>query len=334
MNKIIALVFLLTTFSAALSAQSNEAVKAYIIRYQQLAVDEMIRTGVPAAITLAQGILESNAGQSDLVEASNNHFGIKCKSDWTGECVYHDDDTKGECFRSYSTPEDSYRDHSDFLSTRPNYEFLFNLDPTDYSAWAYGLKQARYATNPQYPTLLIKTIEDNDLEQYTLTAMIKSQGLNIEGNTSVAQQQSLAFKNSNTIAQPAEQTETKPTVYPENVFSINNTKVVYVHAGTSVYAVSKKYNISYSKLLQYNEMANVPVLNISQLVFLEKKPKKSSKAFHIVNDNETPTNVAQSEGIQLESLLQYNNLQKDDALKNGEKLALQSTTTSRKFARL
>ena len=131
-------------------SQSAASINEYINNYKELAIKEEIRTGVPAAITLAQGILETNAGQCDLVKASNNHFGIKCKSGWTGATVFHDDDAKGECFRSYNNAEESYRDHSDFLKTRPNYTFLFNLDPTDYEGWAKGLKKAGYATNPAY----------------------------------------------------------------------------------------------------------------------------------------------------------------------------------------
>ena len=134
-------------FSAVLwfsgQAQYNDAVLAYIDEYKDLAIEEMVRTGVPASITLAQGILESQAGQSDLTLESNNHFGIKCKEEWTGDVVYHDDDAKNECFRSYPSAEQSYRDHSDFLRSRPNYAPLFDIDVTDYKGWAYGLKKCR-----------------------------------------------------------------------------------------------------------------------------------------------------------------------------------------------
>src|SRR6476619_7431332 len=123
-------------------SQSVETVQNYIVKYRDIAVAEEIRTGVPAAITLAQGIHETGAGTSDLVIASNNHFGIKCKSDWNGATVYHDDDARGECFRKYDDPAESYKDHSDFLHNRPNYSALFKLDELDYKAWAYGLKKA------------------------------------------------------------------------------------------------------------------------------------------------------------------------------------------------
>ena len=133
-----------------------------------LPVREMKRMGVPAAISLAQGILETENGNSDLVKKSNNHFGIKCKSSWTAGSVSHDDDAPGECFRMYKDAVDSYRDHSNFLRGNDRYAFLFKLDPRDYKAWAYGFRKAGYATNPNYPAILIKNIEDNNLEQYTL----------------------------------------------------------------------------------------------------------------------------------------------------------------------
>ena len=166
------LFFLLLT--AILSrAQQPEIIQKYILEYKSLAISEMQRTGVPAAITLAQGIHESGAGLSPLALASNNHFGIKCKSNWTGESVRHDDDAKGECFRKYPASEDSYKDHSDFLRNGQRYAFLFSLDPTDYEGWANGLKNAGYATNPKYPQVLIKLIEDYGLQEYTFIAMGK-----------------------------------------------------------------------------------------------------------------------------------------------------------------
>lgn len=146
-------------------AQSESTV-VYIELYKKIAVQEMKRTGIPASITLAQGILESNSGESNLAKKFNNHFGIKCKSDWKGETTYQDDDTKQECFRVYPTALASFKDHSDFLKNRPNYAALFTLDPVDDSAWAYGLKKAGYATASDYPKRLLKIIDDYELSQY------------------------------------------------------------------------------------------------------------------------------------------------------------------------
>jgi hypothetical protein len=146
--------------------QNNPATIAYITQYKTIAMKEMKRTGVPASITLAQAILESNSGESNLAKNHNNHFGIKCKSDWTGAKTYQDDDSKQECFRAYDAAELSFKDHSNFLKNRPNYVDLFLLDPVDDTAWAYGLKKAGYATASDYPKKLLKIIDDYELAQY------------------------------------------------------------------------------------------------------------------------------------------------------------------------
>ncbi len=158
----------------ALSTMANaqrEKVQNYVNQYKDLAMAEMRRTGVPASITLAQAILESQSGESKLAQKSNNHFGIKCKTEWTGEKTYHDDDLRQECFRVYPTVEDSFKDHSDFLKNREYYTALFKLDPTDDKGWAYGLKKAGYATEKTYPTRLLKLIEDFELHQYSVQAL-------------------------------------------------------------------------------------------------------------------------------------------------------------------
>jgi hypothetical protein len=147
-------------------AQNNPTTISYITQYKAIAIKEMKRTGVPASITLAQAILESNSGESNLAKNHNNHFGIKCKSDWTGAKAYQDDDAKQECFRAYDAAEISFKDHSNFLKNRPNYVSLFLLDPVDDTAWAYGLKKAGYATAADYPKKLLKIIDDYELAQY------------------------------------------------------------------------------------------------------------------------------------------------------------------------
>ena len=147
-------------------SQNNAATIAYITQFKAIAMKEMKRTGVPASITLAQAIVESNSGESNLAKNHNNHFGIKCKSDWTGAKTYQDDDAKQECFRAYEEAELSFKDHSNFLKNRPNYVDLFLLDPVDDTAWSYGLKKAGYATASDYPKKLLKIIDDYELAQY------------------------------------------------------------------------------------------------------------------------------------------------------------------------
>lgn len=157
---------------AQLHAQNSKTI-AYIEQYKEIAIEEMIRSGVPAAITLAQAVLESQSGESDLVKRSNNHFGIKCKTEWTGAKTYHDDDAKGECFRVYDNPASSFKDHSDFLRTRAHYQFLFKLSPTDTEGWAKGLKKAGYATAPTYAQKLMKIVKDYQLDQYNTIALAR-----------------------------------------------------------------------------------------------------------------------------------------------------------------
>lgn len=176
MNKSIATFLLLFLIPICLMAQ-NTATLIYIDQYKDIAIKEMKRTGIPASITLAQGIIESNSGQSNLALNFKNHFGIKCKSDWKGETTYQDDDTKQECFRVYNTSVRSFIDHSDFLKSRPNYAPLFELDPVDDSAWAYGLKKAGYATAPDYPRKLLKVIADFELSQYNFPELAKEDSI-------------------------------------------------------------------------------------------------------------------------------------------------------------
>jgi hypothetical protein len=167
MRNTILIILLAAVFTAFVVPVSDKTPQVrYVEKYAALAVDEMYRSGVPASITLAQGLLESRYGLSELATEGNNHFGIKCHNNWQGGKVYHDDDKKGECFRKYDSPEESFRDHSDFLRYRDRYKFLFDLEVNDYKGWAHGLKKAGYATDPAYPAKLIKLIEDYKLYKY------------------------------------------------------------------------------------------------------------------------------------------------------------------------
>ena len=167
MRNTILIILLAAVFTAfAVPVSDNTPQVRYVEKYVALAIDEMYRSGVPASITLAQGLLESRYGLSELATKGNNHFGIKCHNNWQGGKVYHDDDAKGECFRKYDSPEESFRDHSDFLRYRDRYKFLFDLEVNDYKGWAHGLKKAGYATDPAYPAKLIKLIEDYKLYKY------------------------------------------------------------------------------------------------------------------------------------------------------------------------
>ncbi|HRI20389.1 MAG TPA: glucosaminidase domain-containing protein [Panacibacter sp.] len=333
---------IITAFTRPVFSQTTEATRQYIDTYKQLAINEEIRTGIPASITLAQGILESQSGLSKLSTEANNHFGIKCKAEWIGDTYNYDDDLKQECFRRYPTAEDSYRDHSDFLKNRPNYASLFTLDPVNCEDWAHGLKKAGYATNPAYARMLLKIINDNNLQQYTFIAL---QHIKDGTREDVAANNSTINKNTVTINKPEPveaikpepenilppQTETvyEPGNYPAGIFTINQAKVIYAAAGSSLFALANNNNIAYSKLLEFNNLDQADILSNDQLIFLEKKPKKSNnRDYHIVAPSETIEYIAQIEGVQLESIFGYNKMQKGLQPAAGEKVYLRPGTYS------
>ncbi|UAY52687.1 glucosaminidase domain-containing protein [Ferruginibacter albus] len=296
----------------------------YIATYKDIAMREMKRMGVPAAITLAQGLLETESGNSDLVKKSNNHFGIKCKNTWTAGGVSHNDDAIGECFRSYPTAEDSYRDHSNFLRGGDRYGFLFKLDPTDYKGWAYGLKKAGYATNPMYPTILIRNIEQYNLEQYSLLAAkdmpVYDPSL-YQDDSEVAQVKQLENDNS----------DASTPVYLDAAGTagiINNTKYIFASAGTSLLAIASKNNIDLNKLLEYNDMKKDGILAKPQIIFLQNKQTSGDKDFYIVKPGESLYDVSQVNAIQLQSLIEYNQLNESSQLIPGTKLKLKPQTTA------
>jgi LysM repeat protein len=289
----------------------------YIERYKDIAIKEMIRSGVPAAITLAQGVLETESGNSVLVKKSNNHFGIKCKVEWTGEKVYHDDDESGECFRKYDSAYLSYKDHSDFLRTRAHYAFLFSLDPSDYSAWAHGLKKAGYATNPRYPQILIKTIEDYNLNEYT-TETLKEipdysvYAINKEKTNPTTVNQSVQ-KISNFIFPP----HIKPKSY-------NGLNAVYVDSGISLLAIATRFKIDLADLLDYNDLYEDGIIEKSSWIYLQRKRMDALAKTYTVKKGETVYDISQNVGIQISYLMAYNGLNEADDLRSGRILSLQS----------
>ena len=317
-----------TAFSAA--AQHSEVVKSYISMYKSLAMAEMQRTGVPASIKLAQGIHETMAGTSKLVLKSNNHFGIKCKSNWTGESVSHDDDARGECFRKYSSPDDSYRDHSNFLKNSQRYASLFFLDPTDYAGWAYGLKKAGYATNPKYPQVLIKLIEDYNLQEYTLIALGQQQAKPDEVVTIAETDKVITIPSPPSAAITSvekKQPEKKPE-YPKGEFRINDTRVVYIPQGTSFLSIAQQYNVPLARLFEFNEISLAETSEKDQLIYLQRKRKTGRDEFYIVQPEDNLHEIAQSQGIRLESLLELNGLKNDEQPAPGEQLSLKKKSSA------
>ncbi len=345
MKKLILFFCILTAFTAR---AQKEKVTAYVNAYKDLAIEEMIRTGVPAAITLAQGILESQSGESALVKTSNNHFGIKCKTEWTGAKTYHDDDARGECFRVYNSSAESYRDHSDFLKTRPHYAFLFTLDPTDYEGWAYGLKKAGYATSPTYPQRLLKLINEHNLQQFTLAALSRrnTPAAEVKEHTGVTPaaepvqivtekpssqetiQAELPIENAKAVTEKKIEPTATPAAtvkaisYPSGIFTINNTKVMYAAEGTSLLSLANQFDIPLSKLLEFNDLPAMDVLDTHRLLFIERKPKRGAVDFHVVAEGETLHTISQVEAIRLDSLLEYNRLSRSATVSVGDRIYL------------
>jgi LysM repeat protein len=351
MKKIFGITVLLLMLCFQTQAQQEKAL-AYIEKYKDAAIAEMRRSGVPAAITLAQGMLESAYGESNLCKQSNNHFGIKCKTEWTGNKVYSDDDRKNECFRAYPDAAASYKDHSDFLKSRDWYASLFKLSPTDVEGWAYGLKKAGYAVEKNYPQQLLKLINDYNLNQYTLAAM---QPANTIANTvavnhstnntptsvistphqtpdaaSISKDVTTMNKPETVILSKPNSVENKTFVqpskvnYPQGVFTINHTKVIYAHAGTSLIMLANDYHIDLAKLIEFNELQETDVLQKDGLIFLERKQKKGEKEFHVVAVNETLRDISQKTGVRMDYVLTYNNLNKNAQPAVGEKIFLKA----------
>ncbi len=326
--------------SGLVRAQTDNQILSYINTYKNIAISEMQRSGIPASIILAQGIHETDAGTSELVHSSNNHFGIKCKSTWTGQAVSHDDDARGECFRSYASAEESYRDHSDFLTQSPRYAFLFKLDPEDYSSWAYGLKKAGYATNIRYPQILIKLIQDYQLDRYTLIALGKLPpeemvAGNQQGGTQPKTLEGFMDSTGNLVknrgmADSSLQSQLFASgSYPDGPFTINSARVVFARAGSSLLSLSSQYDVPLARLLEFNDMSQEDVLANDQLIFLQRKRRTGMNPIHIVHPGESLYSIGQSEGIRYESLLEMNRMNPGDEPAPGEKIYLQSDAASR-----
>jgi LysM repeat protein len=334
--------------NAQTTAPATITIEEYINTYKEIAMKEMIRTGVPASITLAQGIVETENGNSKLVKKSNNHFGIKCKETWTGPSVSHDDDAPGECFRKYGNAEESYIDHSNFLVTRKHYAPLFTLDPLDYKGWAYGLKKAGYATNPRYPEMLIKYIETYNLHQYSLIAMGRKQ--EVENNVVITETKPPVEVGTNTTVAVKEEKEQpkadvpKPVLeiktntvaveekkavnYPTGEFKINETRVVYLTKGTSFLSIAQQYNVQLKWLFDFNDLKEMEAVPNDQLIYLQRKRRTGANEFHVMAAGETLYDVAQAEGIRLEALLQLNMLTMNQQPAAGERLNLQTQATA------
>lgn len=315
----------------------------YIDKYSALAVAEMYRSGVPASITLAQGLLESGNGQSELARKSNNHFGIKCHNNWTGGRVYHDDDRKGECFRKYDHPYESYRDHSDFLRYRDRYKFLFDYKVTDYKAWAYGLKKAGYATDPAYPKKLIKLIEDYDLHEYDRKpASFGRTGTEAKGSKSKKNRSRgdnlIVFKGENLLEEIPEApsvieqvktlSETKREEFhfslSRQVFTQNEVPFIYSTEGDTYASIAAAYNLFGREILKFNDLDQEQELLPGTIVYLRSKKKSAAKGIdkYVMEEGETLREVSQRYGMKMKSLFKLNGFEDDYVPREGDIIRL------------
>lgn len=279
----------------------NEQFQQYIDQYKDIAIEQMRKWKIPASITLAQGILESGAGQSWLTQQSNNHFGIKCHG-WTGRTVHKDDDANNECFRAYDSPYKSFEDHSRFLASGQRYRSLFSLKMTDYKGWARGLKAAGYATNPRYADQLIDLIQ-----LYKLYELDKAKGYD-----------KFMAGHSKDLAVGGQ------LLHPIKIY--NKNYYLYARRGDTFRAIGQEIGISYKKIAKYNERDRDDRLQEGEIIWLKKKQTKAPKEYkdylHYVRKGESMYSIAQKYGIRLKSLYKMNKLKPDDDIVVGMPLRL------------
>lgn len=350
---------LLCSLWGQVSAQEAypERARKYVQQYAQYAIADQRSTGVPASITLGQGILETEAGISELVTEANNHFGIKCKNGWQGATFLHDDDAKGECFKKYNSALESYHDHSAHLLRNQRYSVLFTYSPTDYARWAHGLKKCGYATNPKYAYQLIKIIEEYHLQEFTYAALDSNYKINMpEGDTAsqmmIASTQAKkadsvkAVANTSLTSTPVSSVVATPTVSALTdstitlapggsidstvnadsangaVMMVNGLKAIRVHKDDALLPYAVKHKVRYGNLLEWNDMPEDPVTS-DMYIYLEKKHTAGLKSSHSVREGETLHMVAQEEGIQLKKLAAFNLLRPAEVPVTGTVLNLQ-----------
>lgn len=301
------LAIVLLTIVTNLFGQSKISRQEYISRYADIAIRQMKQYGVPASIILAQGMLESDNGNSTLAEEANNHFGIKCHKDWTGPTVYHDDDRKNECFRKYKSPEGSYMDHSLFLRGGSRYAFLFDLESTDYKGWSHGLKKAGYATNPRYAEMLIKIIEENELYKYDKGVVVSvesprkgtGQLVDVDGFT-------------------IDIYKTRP------VYTRNRIKYIIVKEGDTFESLTKELSLMPWQLYKYNDLSKDSTLRVGQEIYIQPKRWRAERnhSVHTVEAGETMYTISQMYGVKLKSLYRKNRMKVSEEPEVGQTINL------------
>ncbi len=321
-GKIVAVVCGLFMVGGVLAEQPRMSREEYIRRYKGLVMESQEVYGIPASIKMAQALLESDNGNSRLAREANNHFGIKCKSDWTGMTISHDDDAKGECFRKYASVEDSYRDHSEFLDNSPRYQDLFKLDPLDYKGWAYGLKAAGYATDPNYPERLIKIIEENKLylldQNKELPEELPRRPEPIETEIPMP------------TSAPIEKIDVDNYIVAMeklrgySLYHNNGSQFIIANEGDTFESLGRKIGISAKRLRKMNDLPETAQLAGGEMVYVRSKAKRSGngKLIHIVREGDTMHSISQQYGIRLKNLAKMNHREENARVEVGQQIRL------------
>jgi len=302
LKSLLAFLMLLSVFSLASVRRDSDPKVKYIDKYSAVAVEEMIRSGIPASITLAQGLLESSAGQSRLAREGNNHFGIKCHN-WKGKSMKHDDDRRNECFRVYKNAEESFKDHSDFIRFRDRYKPLFDNPIEDYKAWAYALKKAGYATDPAYPEKLIKLIEDYDLTRFdALPEATPEQPGPVLPEAPLKMEEPVKYDGEFRFS------------LTRQMFSINGVPFVYSMEGETYSSIARSFKLFDREILRFNDLTDPRELLPGTIVYVHAKKKQATKGldkFVVDEEGVTLRDIAQRYGVKMSSLLKMNGLSSD-----------------------
>ena len=308
------LFFTINTFS---QVTTKELATSYISKFSAMAIREMQRSKVPASITLAQGMLESDYGRSTLAKDTRNHFGIKCGKDWTADKYYYDDDAKDECFRKYDSVEESYSDHSEFLASRDRYASLFDLPTTDYKGWAFGLKKAGYATDVNYPTRLIKIIEENNLSVFDSNTDDVAQKT---GPTLKTDPKKIIIKSKN----PGSDEFVVDPYYNHDVFYNNGVRYINIIDGDTFERISKEFGLRNWELAKYNDLGSSQTIQDVTYLYISPKKGKANKVHqsHTVKKGDTLYSISNKYGVKLSKLMRFNTLSANSTLKEGDVINL------------
>lgn len=324
MNRLV-LIIVSVLWGCLMCAQSPSEIHAYIDQYKSLALEQEKLYGIPAPITLAQGILESSAGTSGLATNANNHFGIKALGEWAGGIylAWDDEPTKSK-FRKYQSAEDSYKDHSKILKNNSRYQSLFNISVYDYRNWAIGLQRAGYATSKEYAKALIGYIDTYELYSINGGVKLKPNKKNALSKTIKIEELSSA---EDYVIPPTEKSEEEKDIaltLQKFVVEINEVRCTILYPGESLSSISMKYDIPKKKILDYNETASETDIHEGDVVYLERKKRKyhGAQDFYSVNAGDSLYSIAQQFGIKTSSLAKMNNKDLLSPLKEGEKLRL------------